>query len=108
MGGVTSSLVLRDRIRAARVPRAVPGKTIVLATWNVRELGRSPRSREALRMIGRILGRFSLVSLVELRESLGDLASWAASCLASSSAAAESEVDRASVCELLLEYLDKQ
>jgi hypothetical protein len=68
VGRTTSSLVLRERIRAARVPRVVPGKTIVLATWNVRELGRAHRSPEALTMIARILGRFSLV---ELRESLG-------------------------------------
>ncbi len=46
---------------------------MVLATWNVRELGRVKRSHRAIRMIARVLRSFSLVSLVELRRDTTDL-----------------------------------
>ena len=65
--------LLAARVRAAKVPRAVPGQSIVLAKWNVRELGRSPRRDDSIRMIARILSSFSLVSLVEVRRDTRDL-----------------------------------
>lgn len=71
--GKTGSVLLSERVREADVPRAVPGQSIVLATWNVRELGRVKRSHRAIRMIARVLRSFSLVSLVELRRDTGDL-----------------------------------
>ena len=40
---------------------------------NVRELGRSPRRDDSIRMIARILSSFSLVSLVEVRRDTRDL-----------------------------------
>ena len=64
---------LEARVRAAKVPRATRGQSIVLATWNVRELGRSPRRDDSIRMITRILSSFTLVSLVELRRDTRDL-----------------------------------
>lgn len=64
---------LRERVRAAAVPRARQGRTITIATWNIREFGRRPRRPESIAYIAEILSSFSLVSLVELREDLGDL-----------------------------------
>ena len=69
LGGV----LLSERVREAAVPKAVPGQSMVLATWNVRELGRVKRSHRAIRMIARVLRSFSLVSLVELRRDTSDL-----------------------------------
>lgn len=65
--------LVHERIRASRVPRARAGESVVLATWNVRELGRTPRREDAIAMIAAILGRFSLTSLVELRRDTTDL-----------------------------------
>jgi len=72
-GGLRGHALLAARIREANVPRAVRGASIVLATWNVRELGRSRRTEAGVRAIAAILRRFSLVSLVELRRDTHDL-----------------------------------
>lgn len=73
MSPLQGSSLLEARILQADIPRAVARKTLLVATWNVRELGRSPRSRAALAMIARILSSFSLVSLVELRRDTREL-----------------------------------
>jgi hypothetical protein len=65
--------LLDERIRAANVPAARPGN-LRLATWNIRELGKGPRLDESLRTIAAILGTFDLVSILELRDDLHDLA----------------------------------
>ena len=70
---LTGEALLARRVRAASVPRAVAGRSIVLATWNVRELGHGRRRDDSIRMIARIVSRFSLVSLVELRRDTTDL-----------------------------------
>jgi len=44
-----------------------------LATWNVRELGKKPRWGESVRMIAEIMRAFDFVSVVELRDDIGDL-----------------------------------
>lgn len=69
--GETSAL-LAQRIRQARVPRTAAGNSIVLATWNVRELGRARRSEAAVRATAAIIRPFSLLSLVELRRDTTD------------------------------------
>ena len=65
--------LVRSRLEAARVPRARRGASIVLATWNVRELGRTRRRDDAIAMLAAIVRRFSVTSLVELRRDTGDL-----------------------------------
>ena len=64
--------VLADRVRAVQVPRAVAGQTVLFATGT---FGSSDRARRAdsIGMLARILSRFSLVSLVELRRDTTDL-----------------------------------
>lgn len=65
--------LLAERVRAARIPRATREHSVILATWNVRELGRRRRRDDSIRMIAHIVSRFSLVSLVELRRDTSDL-----------------------------------
>jgi len=65
--------ILRERIRAARVPHARAGESIVLATWNIRELGKSPRRKDSLLYITEIIRSFDLCVVIELREDLSDL-----------------------------------
>ena len=65
--------LLSLRLKDAGLPRARRDHSILLATWNVRELGRRRRRDDSIAMIARVLERFSLVSLVELRRDTGDL-----------------------------------
>lgn len=64
--------LLRSRIRSAEVPPAGP-RNLRIATWNVRELGKGARLEESVAMIAAIIASFDLVSIVELRDDLGDL-----------------------------------
>jgi endonuclease/exonuclease/phosphatase family metal-dependent hydrolase len=64
---------LRSRIDAAKIPSSKIDETLNIATWNIRELGKSPRSEAALHYIAEIIGQFDLVSIVELRDDLTDL-----------------------------------
>lgn len=64
---------LRKRIEASGIPSSKLDESINLATWNIREFGKSPRSEAAIHYIAEILGQFDLVSIVELRDNLGDL-----------------------------------
>jgi hypothetical protein len=67
----TPHQILAARIAAARVPAARPDNLRV-ATWNIRELGKTRRLPESLAIIARILRCFDLVSIVELRDDLTD------------------------------------
>jgi len=54
----------------------VPGprrNNLRLATWNIRELGKSPRWDESIALLAATIARFDLVSVVELRDNLEDL-----------------------------------
>lgn len=62
---------LRARIAACALPRRARD-TLMIATWNIRELGKHPRRPESLVYIAEILSLFDLVSIVELRENLED------------------------------------
>ncbi|MEA3143611.1 MAG: hypothetical protein QOG31_935 [Thermoplasmata archaeon] len=66
-------LALRRRIEAAGIPSSKLDETLNLASWNVREFGKTPRTEAAIHYIAEILGQFDLVALVELRDDLGDL-----------------------------------
>ncbi len=83
MGAATTArglAALRARIAASAPPRPTPD-TIVIATWNIRDFGKTPRrpsgDTQSLRYIAEILSRFDLVALFErsgeLRENLTDL-----------------------------------
>ncbi|QRM54890.1 endonuclease/exonuclease/phosphatase family protein [Sinorhizobium sp. BG8] len=64
---------LKQRIEAANIPPSKIDETINIATWNIRELGKKRRSEAAIHYIAEIIGQFDLVSIVELRDNLGDL-----------------------------------
>lgn len=65
---------LRQRIEAAKIPSSKLDETFNLATWNIREFGKSARSKAAIHYIAEILGQFDLISVVEVRDNLRDLA----------------------------------
>jgi hypothetical protein len=66
--------VLRQRIEDAQVPSSRLDETLNIATWNIREFGRKRRSEAAIHYIAEVLGQFDVISLVELRDDLTDLA----------------------------------
>jgi hypothetical protein len=64
---------LRKRIDAAGIPSSKLDETLILATWNIREFGRRPRTPAAIHFIAEILGQFDLIAITELRDNLTDL-----------------------------------
>lgn len=73
---VASAKVLRemqDRIKALNLPSSELDESILVASWNIRAFGQGKRTPLALHLIAEIIGQFDLVSVVELRENLGDL-----------------------------------
>ena len=66
-------LRLQDRIAAAGLPSSKLDETLLVATWNVRELGKKPRLDASLHYIAEVLGCFDLVCLVEVRDDVRDL-----------------------------------
>jgi endonuclease/exonuclease/phosphatase family metal-dependent hydrolase len=69
----TGLLALRKRIEAANIPSSKLDETLNVATWNIREFGKTPRREAAIHYIAEILGQFDLIGLVELRDDLTDL-----------------------------------
>ena len=65
---------LQKRIDAAKIPPSKLDETLNLATWNIREFGKKKRSEAAIHYIAEIIGQFDVVSIVELRDDLSDLA----------------------------------
>ena len=65
--------VVKQRIAQAKVPSSKLDETFNLATWNVREFGKKPRSVAAIHYIAEIMGQFDLIGLTELRDDLRDL-----------------------------------
>jgi endonuclease/exonuclease/phosphatase family metal-dependent hydrolase len=66
-------LELRSRIESGRIPSSKIDETLNIATWNIRQFGKSPRSEAAIHYIAEILGQFDLIGIVELNANLGDL-----------------------------------
>ena len=65
--------ILRERIEAAKIPSSKLDESLNIASWNIRDFGKSPRTPEAIHMIAEILNQFDLIALVELRDDLSDL-----------------------------------
>jgi hypothetical protein len=66
-------LVLQERIKAAKIPSSKIDETLNLATWNIREFGKTPRREASIHYLAEILGQFDLIGVVELRDDLTDL-----------------------------------
>lgn len=74
---IESARVLREmqeRIAALDLPASELDESILVASWNIREFGKRKRHPLALHLIAEIIGQFDLISVVELREDLSDLA----------------------------------
>ena len=64
------------RLRAWKAHRKVPGRSrtrLLVATWNVANLGAQQREDAHLQLIAEILGWFDVVAIQELRENYFDL-----------------------------------
>ncbi|GFO61203.1 hypothetical protein GMST_35280 [Geomonas silvestris] len=71
---IASGLVeLQSRIKKAGIPSSKLDETLNIATWNIREFGKKPRSEAAVHYLAEILGQFDLIGVVELRDNLSDL-----------------------------------
>lgn len=68
-----SLLELKERIEYAKIPPSKIDETVNIATWNVREFGKKPRTKAALFYIAEILSQFDLIGLVEVRDDVSDL-----------------------------------
>lgn len=55
--------VLRQRIKQSKIPSRVLNEQILIASWNIRELGRKPRTAKAIHYIAEILSYFDLISI---------------------------------------------
>ena len=55
------------------VPVKAPGK-LLLASWNIANLGEQKRSTKDLKMLAHLLSRFDLIAVQEIKDSLGHFA----------------------------------
>lgn len=66
-------LLLKNRIATQGVPASKLDETLLLATWNIRELGKKARLDASLHYLAEVIGQFDLVCLVEVRDDVSDL-----------------------------------
>lgn len=71
---IDNLMALREHI-AAHVPRRTASKTLLLATWNIRDFdsnkfGHGPRLNESLHYIAEIISAFDLVAIQEVNEDM--------------------------------------
>jgi endonuclease/exonuclease/phosphatase family metal-dependent hydrolase len=66
-------LSLKKRIKDSKIPSSKVDETLNIATWNIREFGKSPREPASIHYIAEVLGQFDLIGIVELRENLEEL-----------------------------------
>jgi endonuclease/exonuclease/phosphatase family metal-dependent hydrolase len=66
-------LALQKRIAAAKVPPSKLDQTLNIASWNIREFGKSRRTEASIHYLAEILGQFDVIGIVELRDDLTDL-----------------------------------
>lgn len=64
---------LRRRIDEAKIPDSAIDVCLNVATWNIREFGKTPRLDASIYYIAEILNQFDLIALTELRDDLSDL-----------------------------------
>ncbi len=67
---------LQTRIAAQNLPDSALDKTLLIATWNIREFGNPAhtRKKKSLYYIAEILSQFDLISVVELRNDVTEMA----------------------------------
>lgn len=67
---------LQKRIVAQKIPDSALDKTLLIATWNIREFGNPghKRKKKSLYYIAEILSQFDLIGVVELRKDVHEMA----------------------------------
>ncbi|TMP24633.1 endonuclease [Pseudoalteromonas rubra] len=71
--GIAKKLkLLVERIEQSDIPPSMLDETLNIATWNIRDFGKRPRSDLAISLIARILYQFDLIAITELRDDLTD------------------------------------
>lgn len=65
--------LLRARIEAQAIPASKLDESLNFATWNIRDFGKTRRSKDGIHLIAEILYQFDLIALVEVRDDLSDL-----------------------------------
>jgi endonuclease/exonuclease/phosphatase family metal-dependent hydrolase len=63
---------LRAALRK-EIPKSERDGNLIIASWNLRELGRSKRLPESIHYVAEIMSRFDVVAVQEVRGDLGDL-----------------------------------
>lgn len=66
-------LALQKRIAAAKIPSSKLDETLNIASWNIREFGKTKRTEAAIHYLAEIIGQFDVIGIVELRDDLTDL-----------------------------------
>jgi endonuclease/exonuclease/phosphatase family metal-dependent hydrolase len=64
--------LLNKRIKEANIPSSSLDESLNIATWNIRDFGKSKRSDTAILFIAQILYQFDLVAITEVRDNLTD------------------------------------
>lgn len=64
---------LRKRIDDSNIPSSKLDETINLATWNIRDFGKTGREEASVHYIAEIMGQFDLVAVAEVRDDISDL-----------------------------------
>ncbi len=65
--------ILRKRIRKEKIPSSKLDESINLATWNIRDFGKSEREEASIHYIAEILWQFDLIAVAEVRDNISDL-----------------------------------
>ncbi|WP_031567313.1 endonuclease/exonuclease/phosphatase family protein [Rheinheimera texasensis] len=65
--------LLIDRIDAAKIPASKLDVSLNIATWNIRDFGKTPRTDDAILFIAQILYQFDLIAITELRDDVQEL-----------------------------------
>lgn len=64
---------LRKRIAKEKIPSSKLDESIIIATWNVRDFGKSRRMTASIHYIAEIMNQFDLIAVTEVRDNLSDL-----------------------------------
>lgn len=65
--------LLRKRIKKSKIPSSKLDESINLATWNIRDFGKSEREDASIHYIAEIMWQFDLVAVAEVRDNISDL-----------------------------------
>ncbi len=64
--------LLTKCIKESGIPSSSLDESLNIATWNIRDFGKSERSDDAILFISQILFQFDLIAITELRDDLSD------------------------------------